>query len=736
MVTNVLPTCSVVIPCRNERAHIGQVLADLAVQDFSEPFEVIVAEGRSDDGTRELLGEQQAPGRLPYPLFVIDNPQRGIPMGLNLAVAASRGSWIVRIDGHSRIGTDYLSTILKALRQGIDVAGPRLVSVAGGNTLTASSIALLLGTWLGTGGTPSRGVLTQKTLVRHTVMSCYRREVWAAIGGYDEALASNEDFDFDWRASQAGAVVASLPKPEFRLTARTTLRALFIQRWRYGFWKAAVLARHPASLHLRQLVPLLALVMAVAMVGINATWALGLAAGYLGLCHLSALRAALVAGWRMGPTLYAIAVAPVIYAIIHGVWGLGTLIGLICNRPRPVLRPSTPLRPPATPDGLRIAVVHEWLEVCGGSEAVVAEILACYPEAALFALVDHRDARTDALLGGRPAFTTFIQRLPWSRRWFRYYYPLFPLAIESLRFDHFDVVISSSHAVAKGVITAPHQIHLSYCHSPMRYAWDQQGQYLRPSLRALPVILLLHALRIWDAVSAARVDGFLANSHFVASRIRKFYRREAEVLHPPVVLNRFQPGTQRDDFYLSVGRQVPYKRTDLIISAFNAMPERRLLVVGDGPEHERLAALAGPNVTLHGHLSDARVAELLSRCRGFVFAGVEDFGITLVEAQASGAPVIAFNRGGASEIIIDGRTGLLFHEQTAVALRMTVERLESLLSTAPGCFDAHAISASAQRFSQAHFRRGLTAALERAIAEHSLRHGHKPAHPVNAEPVP
>jgi len=319
--------------------------------------------------------------------------------------------------------------------------------------------------------------------------------------------------------------------------------------------------------------------------------------------------------------------------------------------------------------------------------------------------------------------TTFIQRLPWSRRWFRYYYPLFPLAIESLRFEDYDVVISSSHAVAKGVITAPHQIHLSYCHSPMRYARDQQGQYLRSSFRALPVILLLHMLRVWDAISATRVDGFLANSHFVASRIRKFYRREAEILHPPVALSRFRPSTEREDFYLSVGRLVPYKRTDLIIAAFNAMPGRRLLVVGDGPQRERLAAMARPGIELLGHVDDARVAELLGRCRGFVFAGVEDFGIIMVEAQASGAPVIAFNRGGAAEIVLEGRTGLLFSEQTATALRQTIERFEALLAATPNPFDPHTITASAQRFSPAHFRRGLCAALQRARAEQGQRNG-------------
>ena len=420
--------------------------------------------------------------------------------------------------------------------------------------------------------------------------------------------------------------------------------------------------------------------------------------------------------------MVAVALAPLVDGVIRGIWSLGTLVGLSRDRPRPLAQPALTTPPCRTPGGLRVAVVHEWLEVCGGSEAVVAEMLTCYPDATLFALVDHRDPRTDALLGGRLAITTFIQRLPFSRRWFRYYYPFFPLAIESLRLDEFDVVISSSHAVAKGVITAPHQIHLSYCHSPMRYAWDQQSHYLRTSLFSLPVVLLLHVLRLWDAVSAARVDRFLANSHFVAGRIRKFYRREAEVLHPPVALSRFRPGVEREDFYLSVGRLVPYKRTDLIIEAFNAMPGRRLLVVGDGPQRSQLAAQAGPGVELLGHVDDAKVAELLGRCRGFVFAGVEDFGINMVEAQASGAPVIAFNRGGAAEIVLEGRTGILFNEQTATSLRQTIERFEALLAATPNPFAPHPIAASAQRFSQDHFRRGLRAAVERAIAENSLGH--------------
>lgn len=717
------PLCSVVIPCRNEVAGLALVLADLAQQDYVDPFEVIVADGLSDDGTRELLQAHQVPGRLPYPLLVVDNPRRGIPMALNLAVAASRGEWIVRIDGHSRIGPDYLSAIVSALGKGPDVVGPRIVLRANDGALQARSIALLLGTWLGTGGTPSRKRLARPAFVSHTVMSCYRREVWSAIGGYDEALAANEDFDFDWRAHRAGAVIASLPAPIFQLTARGTLSALATQRWRYGFWKGAVLARHPASLHLRQLAPLLAIALLVVVSLVDWRWGIGLGTSYGILCAGVALHAARRAGWAWGSSLGAAGLGPLVFATIHSVWTFGTLAGLLVNRPRPQLKPTQALTPRTTQSGLRVAVVREWLEACGDSETVVAEILACYPEASLLALVDHRDARTDALLGGRPAATTFIQRLSWSKRFFRYYCPFFPLAIESLHLDVYDVIISSSPTVAKGVITAPHQIHLSYCHSPMRNAWDQQGQYLRSSFWALPLLLFLHALRIWDAVSATRVDGFLANSHFVAGRIKKFYRREAEVLHPPVALARFQPAAGRDDFYLSVGRLVPYERTDLIIEAFNTMPGRRLVVVGDGPQRAGLAAQARPGIELLGHVGDDKVAELMGRCRGFVFAGVEDFAITLVEAQASGAPVIAFNRGGAAEIVLEGRTGLLFAEQTAVSLCCAVERLETLLVAVPSPLIAQAIAASAQRFSPTHFRGGLVAAVDRAVAQHSLRHG-------------
>lgn len=323
---------SVIIPCRNEVHHLGQVLADLSSQDYSEPFEVIVADGMSEDGTRELLREQQASGRLPFPLQVVDNPNRHIPSGLNLAVAASSGALIVRIDGHSRIGPDYVHSISLALQGEAEVAGPRVEPVAGNDTITARMIALLLATKLGTGGTPSRHRLRAPVRVAHTVMSCYRRSVWTTLGGYDERLLSNEDFDFDWRANAAGFVVQSLPEPVFRLKARTTLGALAKQRWRYGFWKAAVLRSHPYSLQPRQVAPVIAPVLLLA-VALAAPWAaVTLVLIYMGVAGLSGAHAAWQARWPILGVLTAGLRAPLIYGIIHGAWAAGLVAGGFYHR--------------------------------------------------------------------------------------------------------------------------------------------------------------------------------------------------------------------------------------------------------------------------------------------------------------------------------------------------------------------------------------------------------------------
>ena len=376
---------------------------------------------------------------------------------------------------------------------------------------------------------------------------------------------------------------------------------------------------------------------------------------------------------------------------------------------------------------LRVAIVHEWLETFAGSERVFAELVACFPKADLFTLVDVMPEATRGFLGGRPVRTSFIQRLPFARRRFRLYLPLMPLAIEQFDLAGYDLILSSSHAVAKGVITGPDQLHISYVHSPMRYAWDMQAQYLRQSgldrgLRGMQARWLLHRLRQWDVRTANGVDVFVANSTYVARRIRKVYRRDAVVVHPPVDIERFTVGAMRGDSYLVVSRLVPYKRVDLVVAAFARMPDRQLIVVGDGPENQRVRAAAhgAPNISFRGVVPQAELISLMQAARAFVFAGEEDFGIALVEAQACGTPLIAFARGGVRDILAGGATGVLFDDQEPEAIIAAVARFERR----SGDMTATACRRNAERFSRAAFCARLLAVIADARAAQSpgLRH--------------
>mgnify|MGYP003362376165 FL=1 len=378
---------------------------------------------------------------------------------------------------------------------------------------------------------------------------------------------------------------------------------------------------------------------------------------------------------------------------------------------------------------MRVAIVHEWLEHYAGSERVIEQLLIMYPQAEIFAIVDFMPQAERSMLGGRPVRTTFIQKLPFARRCFRYYLGLMPVAIEQLDLSGFDLVISSNHAVAKGIITGPDQVHVCYVHSPMRYAWDMQAAYLRQGgiergLRGLYARWLLHRLRNWDVRSAAGVDVFVANSSYIARRIRKVYRRNATVVFPPVDIDRFEMSTAPRQDYVVVSRLVPYKRIDLVVEAFRRMPERVLHVAGDGPERERIAALADnvPNIILHGRVSDVEVLRMMRQARAFVFAAEEDFGIAMVEAQACGTPLIVFGRGGACDIVRDmgdagGATGVFFDEQGADAIITAVERFESIQDR----ITPQACHANAQRFSQSAFRQSMSSVVEQAL--HEMRPG-------------
>jgi len=358
----------------------------------------------------------------------------------------------------------------------------------------------------------------------------------------------------------------------------------------------------------------------------------------------------------------------------------------------------------------RVAIVHDWLPVYGGAERVLEQMIQVFPEADLFSVVDLIPPADRGFLQNKSVETTFIQKLPFSRRHYRGYLPLMPLAIEQFDLSLYDLVISSSYAVAKGVITGPTQVHICYTHSPVRFAWDLQHQYLEQTgmakrRRGVLVRLLLHYIRLWDVRTSAGVDSFVANSGFVARRIEKVYRRQADaVIYPPVDVDRFQPREHKEDFYLSASRLVPYKRIDLIVEAFADLPGKKLIVVGDGPEMPKLRKVAGPNVCLMGHQPQEVLIDLMQRARGFIFAAEEDFGIVPLEAQACGTPVLAYRKGGALETVIEGRTGSFFEEQTVESLRAGLRRFEAQSFSWRRCRQ-QALAFSAERFRRefAHF---------------------------------
>lgn len=376
-----------------------------------------------------------------------------------------------------------------------------------------------------------------------------------------------------------------------------------------------------------------------------------------------------------------------------------------------------------SPPARRVAVVHDWLDTWGGGENVLAEILRAYPEAELFALVDFMSDSLRDGLGGRRARTTFLQRVPGARRGFRSLLPLFPRAVESLDLAAFDLVLSSSHAVAKGVRTHPGQVHLCYCHTPMRYAWDLRQQYLGQTkhthgLRGLVLNHVLDRLRDWDRDTSSRVSAFIANSAFVRERIARCYGRDSVVIPPPVDTEFFTPAKEpmagpAGDYYFAASRLVPYKRLDLVAEAFAALPDARLVIAGTGPEEARIRAAARSNVELTGHVTRERMRDLLRGARAFVFAAEEDFGILPVEALACGTPVIAYGRGGARETVRplgqERPTGLFFEDQTAAAIAGAVARFEQQRAL----IDPAACRVQALRFSTARFTADYTDFVER-----------------------
>lgn len=376
-------------------------------------------------------------------------------------------------------------------------------------------------------------------------------------------------------------------------------------------------------------------------------------------------------------------------------------------------------------ENLRVAIVHEWFVNYAGSERVVEQILNLFPQADLFAVVDFLEQGKRDFIQNKKVKTTFIQNLPFAKTKFRQYLPLMPLAIEQLDLSSYDLVISSSHAVAKGVLTAPHQLHISYVHSPIRYAWDLQHQYLRESnldrgVKSWIVRWLLHQIRNWDARTANGVDLFVANSGFIARRIQKVYRRSATVIYPPVDLHNYAMQTEKQNFYLTASRLVPYKRIDLIVEAFAEMGDRQLIVVGDGEQMTKIKAKATCNIQFLGHLEPQILREYMQNAKAFVFAAEEDFGITPVEAQACGTPVIAYGRGGVCESMQgldrDRPTGVFFDQQSAASI------CDAVLEFEQNCDRITAIACreNAMRFATARFQKDFLEFVEAAWQDFRL----------------
>ena len=357
---------------------------------------------------------------------------------------------------------------------------------------------------------------------------------------------------------------------------------------------------------------------------------------------------------------------------------------------------------------LNIGIVADWLVTFAGAERVIAEFLELYPEADLYAVIEFLHEENKKFIHNKKVNTTFIQSLPWAKKKYQNYLPLMPLAVEQLDVSGHDIILSSSHAVAKGILTGPDQLHTSYVHSPIRYAWDLQHQYLREAklekgIKSLFAKIILHKMRIWDYRTANSVDHFIANSHFIARRIAKIYGRKAEVIYPPVDVNRFNVKEKKNDFYLTASRLVPYKRIDLIVEAFSSMPDKTLVVIGDGSEMNKIKSKASRNIEILGYQPNEVLVDYMQNAKAFVFAAEEDFGITPVEAMACGTPVIAFGKGGALETIRplgeSEPTGIFFDSQLVSAVATAVETFENNIHmfTSDNC-RKQALKFSADRF--------------------------------------
>jgi len=364
-------------------------------------------------------------------------------------------------------------------------------------------------------------------------------------------------------------------------------------------------------------------------------------------------------------------------------------------------------------DDLKIAIVCDWLTVYAGAERVIFEIHKLFPKAPIYTSLYNKEKCF--LFKDADVRESWLKYVPGARNFHQLFLPFMPRIFEDMDFSEFDLVISSSHSVAKGIITKPNTLHVSYCHSPMRYAWDQSHAYVKnyKTFRPLSLVYkpILHKIRIWDKAAADRVDQFVANSDFVKARIQKYYRRDSKVVFPPVDLSFFSPANEKRDAYIAVGRLIPYKKFDLLVQAANKFGFK-LKIVGVGSEINKLKKMAHSNIEFLGKVSDQRLMEEYQKSKALVFPQLEDFGIVPLEAIASGTPVIAFNGGGAKETVSDGVSGIFFDEQSVDSIGEAIKRFEKKK------WDENKVANSIEKFSQAHFKAKLLNFLEKAWTEH------------------
>lgn len=368
---------------------------------------------------------------------------------------------------------------------------------------------------------------------------------------------------------------------------------------------------------------------------------------------------------------------------------------------------------------MKVAIVQEWLVTVGGSDKVVKAILDVFPDADIYTLVAKKEVCDELGIPWEKVHTSFIQKMPLGTKKHRAYLPLFPFAIEQFDLRGYDVVISSSHCVAKGILTKADQLHICYCHSPIRYCWDMYNEYLEEShldkgFKSWLVRLMLHPIRQFDAIAGSRVDYYISNSDYVGQRIRKTYRRKATTIHPNIDISNFELCNDKQEYYLASSRLVAYKKIDTIIEAFNQMPDKKLVVIGGGPNLEAYSKLAKDNVTVMGYQPFDVLKDKMQHAKAFVFAADEDFGMIPIEAQSCGTPVIAYGHGGSLETVNGGKTGLFFYEQTPEAIVEAVNKFEAMGSQPFAPADCRQW---AEGFSEERFKRKIKEFVEEKYEE-------------------